>query len=100
MLMKDKTASNIKRKVQLAKQQVDRDFSEANKTFTNADKEVADTYEKVQELEADLASAQVRAGAAIGDATEAANALDTALDKQGKVWDLIAQFEEDLEALL
>ena len=100
MLLKDKTASSIKRKVQIAKQQVDRNFSKADKVFKSADQEVDATFEKVQDLRADLATAKVRAETAGDDFEVATKILDIAVEKQGQVLDLIAEFEDGLDALL
>ena len=100
MLRKDKTASSIKRKVQTAKQQVDRNFSDASKVFTSADDEVEATREKVADLRADLASAKVRADNAGDDFDLAINVLDNATVKQGQVLELITEFEADLDELL
>ena len=100
MLMKDKTASSIKRKVQLAKQQVDRNFSEADKLLNFAADEANTAAQDVRDLRADFEAAKIREGTTSADLATAGDKLDVAIDKQGRVLDLIAQFEEDLEALL
>ena len=100
MLMKDKTASSIKRKVQTAKQQVDRNFSNADKALSFAADEASAAAQDVRDLRADFEAAKVREGSTSTDLVIAGDALDKASDKQAQVVELIAEFEANLDTLL
>lgn len=100
MLLKDKTASSIKRKVQLAKQKVDKDATKAKKVLTLAEAEVDETYDTVQTLEDELASAMIAEGDAKEDLLLANKVARITVTKQGQVIDLISRFETDLDDLL
>ena len=100
MLMKDKTASSIKRKVQLAKQKVDKDASEASKVLTFAETEVDETYEAVRILNGELADAMVAEDEAKKDLLLANKVARITTSKQAEVLSLIDRFEVDLQDLL
>lgn len=97
MLMKDKTASSIKRKVQVAKQQVDRNFSNADKTLNFTADEASEAAQNVLNLRADFEAAKIRQSSTNADLVVAGDELDIAIDKQGQVIDLISRFETDLD---
>ena len=100
MLMRDKTASSIKRKVQVAKQRVDRDFSNADKALNFAADEASAAAQDVRDLRADFEAAKIREGTANTDFVDAGDKLDNASDKQAQVVELIAEFEAELDILL
>ena len=100
MLLKDKTASSIKRKVQLAKQQVDKGATEARKVLEFAEIEVDDTYEAVQVLTLELEGAHEAEEVAKSDLLLANKVSRVAVKKRSEVLSLIDRFEVDLDILL
>ncbi len=100
MLMRDKTASSIKRKVQTAKQKVDKDAREATKLLANVVAYVTDLDEQVRLLDTELSDARFAQEDAEKDSTLATKAMAIASDKQAAVLILIAKFERELEELL
>ena len=100
MLLKDKTASSIKRKVQVAKQKVDKDASEAVKILKFAVTEVDEIGEEIRILETELSDARFAQEDADTDLELANKVANTTASKRAQVLDLIGKFEADLEALL
>ncbi len=75
MLMRDKTASSIKRKVQTAKQKVDKDAREATKLLANVVAYVTDLDEQVRLLDTELSDARFAQEDAEKDSTLATKAI-------------------------
>ena len=100
MLLKDKTASSIKRKVQLAKSKVDKNAAEATKILAFAETEADELSEDIRVLETELSDARFAQEDAEADLVVAAKVAGLTAGKKAQVMDLIAQFEADLEALL
>ena len=100
MLMMDKTASSIKRKVQLAKQTVDKSTSEAAKILAFAETEVEELTEDIRILETNLSDARFAREDADKDLVVADKVMKIASHQRDNVLHLISKFEADLEALL
>ena len=100
MLSRDKTASSIKRKVQLARQQVNKEASEARKVLEFAETDVDNTYEAVQTLTVKLGNAHEAEEVAKSDLLLANKVSRVAMKKKSEVLSLINRFEVDLEDLL
>ena len=100
MLMKDKTASSIKRKVQVAKQRVDKDNKDAVKLLDDIGTFVEDAQQDVEDLTIELEVAEATQAGAEADLVVAVKGAKIAASKRFQVTQLIDRFEVDLQDLL
>ena len=100
MFTRDKTAGRIKQKVASAKKQVDKAANEAEKVLTLADASVYESVAEVTDLKQALADAEAGEIEAKEDFNLVEKVTRITLSKQIKVYNLISQFDEDLDVLL